>query len=659
MEAFGNAKTLRNNNSSRFGKYFQISFEGGTPVGGRIQEFLLEKSRVVRPGPGERNFHIFYQLIKGETSPDQRQSLGLSNFQPEDFEYLACSGEYDAEDMNDQLEYKETLEAMRTIGMKEGEIEEVLAVVSAILHMGNINFDENDREVAHIKDTRHLEFPAYLLGQYQKVTFATKLSICRSFFVFLKLCKNSLLGFQAADLEQKLLTHKMESKWGKTSEIIHQEHSRVKAYATRDSLVKAIYEKLFIYLIRKVNEAIPNHTQLSLGVLDIYGFEIFPKNGFEQFCINFINEKLQQAFIELTLKAEQEEYNMEGIQWTPIKFFNNIDVCNLIEGKNPPGIISICDDVTKQVGNKESGVAETLVGKLRAGVTHNRHYIEQGAARFKISHYAGEVAYDADGFVEKNRDTVFTDLLEMCKSSSNGFIQELFAGLDLKKKQPTAGSKIRSQGNKLIDELMKTTPHYIRTIKPNETKRPHDWNEKKVSHQVKYLGLMENVRVRRAGFAYRRVFNKFLQRYSILTIETFREWRYGTGRDDPRRAIQFIMQSVNMDPQEWQCGQTKVFIKSPESLFLLEEIRERKYNVHARAIQKAWKKYAARRKTNTEAIEAAQLLAGRKQRNQNSISRQFVGDYLGLDHDDQADISKLYGRKERVIFATQVMKYNR
>ena len=176
------------------------------------------------------------------------------------------------------------------------------------------------------------------------------------------------------------------------------------------------------------------------------------------------------------------------------------------------------------------------------------------------------------------------------------------------------------------------------------------------------MGLVENVRVRRAGFAYRRPFEKFLQRYSILTPQTFRDWspfNRGGRRGAPQQAIQCIMQQVNMDQSEWQLGQTKVFIKSPESLFLLEEIRERKYNVFARAIQKAWRKYAARRKTNTQATEAARLLAGRKQRCRASISRQFIGDYLGLDHEDRAQLMKHLGRRERVLFALQVTKFNR
>ena len=179
---------------------------------------------------------------------------------------------------------------------------------------------------------------------------------------------------------------------------------------------------------------------------------------------------------------------------------------------------------------------------------------------------------------------------------------------------------------------------------------------------VQYLGLVENVRVRRAGFAYRRPFEKFLQRYSILTPQTFQDWspfNRGGRRGQPQQAIQCIMQTVNMDRAEWQLGHTKVFIKSPESLFLLEEIRERKYNVFARAIQKAWRKYAARRKTNTQATEAARLLAGRKQRCRASISRQFVGDYLGLDHDDRAELMKHLGRRERVLFALQITKFNR
>jgi len=317
------------------------------------------------------------------------------------------------------------------------------------------------------------------------------------------------------------------------------------------------------------------------------------------------------------------------------------------------------------VGNKEHGVAETLLGKVTAGVQGldgaDRHYAQRGHAMFMITHYAGAVNYNAEGFVEKNRDQVFVDLLEMCKKSTNPFVQLLFKNIDPSKKQATQGSIIRTQANKLVDTLKKCQPHYVRTIKPNESKQPNDWEEKKVLHQIKYLGLVENVRVRRAGFAYRRPFEKFLQRYNILTPETFHEWSPFNRRQrgDPLRAIHHIMKSVNMDQDQWQPGRSKVFIKAPESLFLLEELRERKFNVHARVIQKAYRKYAARKRTNTQGTEAARLLAGRKQRNRRSISRQFVGDYLGLDHDDRADLMKHLGRRERVLFAYTINKYNR
>ncbi|XP_075994983.1 myosin IEb [Genypterus blacodes] len=623
LEAFGNAKTVRNNNSSRFGKYFEIQFSrGGEPDGGKISNFLLEKSRVVSQNPGERNFHIYYQLLEG-ASGEQRENLGVTT--PDYYTYLNQSGTFTVEDVSDKKDFAETMEAMSVVGLSVGDQDSVLQLVAGILHLGNISFrEENNYAVVESQD--FLAFPAFLLGILQD-------GLC-----------------------SKLTSRIMDSKWGGKTESIAVTLNTEQACFTRDALSKALYTRLFDFLVDCVNKAMQKEQeQLNMGVLDIYGFEIFQKNGFEQFCINFVNEKLQQIFIQLTLKAEQEEYVQEGIRWTPIDYFNNKVVCDLIESKlNPPGIMSILDDVCATMHAKGEGADQTLVQKLQGQISSHEHFSSWNKG-FIIHHYAGKVSYDVSGFCERNRDVLFNDIIELMQSSEFPFIRALFPeNLDVEKRgrPSTASSKIKKQANTLVQTLMKCTPHYIRCIKPNETKRPRDWEENRVRHQVEYLGLRENIRVRRAGYAYRRVFSKFLQRYAILTRETWPQW---TG--DERQGVLHLLNSVNMDQDQFQLGKTKVFIKAPESLFLLEEMRERKYNGYARVIQKAWRKHIAVRKYVKMREEASDVLLNKKERRRNSLNRNFVGDYIGTEN--HPEIRQFVGRRERIDFADVVVKFDR
>ncbi|NWX84946.1 MYO1E protein, partial [Nothoprocta pentlandii] len=623
LEAFGNAKTVRNNNSSRFGKYFEIQFSpGGEPDGGKISNFLLEKSRVVMRNPGERSFHIFYQLIEGASS-EQKSSLGITSM--DYYYYLSLSGSYKVDDINDKSDFQETLHAMNVIGIFAEEQALVLQIVAGILHLGNISFKEVGN-YAGVESEEFLAFPAFLLGINQD------------------------------RLKEKLTSRQMDSKWGGKSESINVTLNVEQACYTRDALAKALHARVFDYLVDSINKAMEkNHEEYNIGVLDIYGFEIFQKNGFEQFCINFVNEKLQQIFIELTLKAEQEEYVQEGIRWTPIDYFNNKIVCDLIENKvNPPGIMSILDDVCATMHAVGEGADQTLLQKLQMQIGTHEHFNSWNQG-FIIHHYAGKVSYDMDGFCERNRDVLFTDLIELMQSSDLPFIKALFPEnlqADKKGRPTTAGSKIKKQANDLVGTLMKCTPHYIRCIKPNETKKPRDWEESRVKHQVEYLGLKENIRVRRAGYAYRRVFKKFLQRYAILTKATWPSWK-----GDEKQGVLHLLQSVNMDPDQFQLGKSKVFIKAPESLFLLEEMRERKYDGYARAIQKAWRKYAARKKYVQMREEASDLLLNKKERRRNSINRNFMGDYIGME--DHPELRQFVGKREKIDFADTVTKYDR
>ncbi|XP_071442826.1 unconventional myosin-Ie-like [Hetaerina americana] len=622
LEAFGNAKTVRNNNSSRFGKYVEIQFgAGGQPEGGRVSNFLLEKSRVVKQNVGERNFHIFYQLCTGAT-PDMKKDLGLTIL--DYYYYLSHGKNHKVDGTNDAHDFQETLKAMTVMGITEYEQSCILKVVAGVLHLGNINFIEKGN-YAEIADESCLEFPAFLFE------------------------------INKENLSSKLTSRLFDSKWGAQSDKIDVTLNVEQALYTRDALAKALYARLFDYLVTQVNSAMETHaTGLNIGILDIYGFEIFEKNGFEQFCINFVNEKLQQIFIELTLKAEQEEYVQESITWTPIDYFNNKVVCDLIESKRPPGIFSVLDDVCATLHAVSEGADLDLQNKLNTSAGTNQHY-QKNKEGFIIHHYAGIVSYNVEGFCDRNRDVLVLDLIELMQESSNAFIQALFPdqiNTGSKSRPTTAGSKIRTQANKLVEELMKCTPHYIRCIKPNETKRPRDWEEMRVKHQVEYLGLKENIRVRRAGFAYRRPFKKFLQRYAILTCQTWPSW------NGPEKVgIQVVMQSVNMETDQYQLGKTKIFIKAPESLFLLEEMRDRKFNHYARIIQRAFKKYFARKQNDRQKEQAADLFYGKKERRKFSLNRNFVGDYIGVEY--KPALQSIIGRREKVVFAEVVSKYDR
>eukprot|EP00064_Thunnus_orientalis_P004684 superscaffoldBa00000434_g4696 len=586
LEAFGNAKTIRNDNSSRFGKYLEIFFnKDGVIEGARVEQYLLEKSRVCHQAPEERNYHMFYCMLAGITA-EEKKTLSLKD--AKEYNFLTKGDCIKCEVRDDAKDYNRIRSAMKILTFSESHCQEIFKLLAAILHLGNICFEantQNNLDTSDVSKSENFSIAASLL-EVQKSSLANSLTH-RSFMTNRELVTKHLSSEQAADC--------------------------------RDALVKAIYNKLFIWIVQKINHVTykklnknPKSTFLSIGLLDIFGFENFQTNSFEQLCINFANEKLQQFFVGHIFKLEQEEYLKEDILWNNLKFNDNQNVLDLLAGK-PCNLLALIDEESQF----PKGTDSTLLSKMNQQHSGNKTYIASKSEHetdFGIQHFAGVVHYDSTGFLEKNKDAVSSDLIKMVEMSTNKLLRQIFESefstngvkLTNKKIVITPKSSLRAQTEKRkqvptlsgqfrqsLDSLMKTLsfsqPYFIRCFKPNNDKRSEVFDRELCMRQLKYSGMMDTIRIRNLGYPIRHTFEEFLMRYRVLLRTTV---------CDPKTAktvacCEAICNLVIEGEDKWKIGKTKIFLKDAHDA-LLERLREQELSRVALVIQRVMMGYKDR-----------------------------------------------------------------
>uniref|UniRef100_A0A6Q2XV85 Myosin VAa n=1 Tax=Esox lucius TaxID=8010 RepID=A0A6Q2XV85_ESOLU len=580
MEAIGNAKTTRNDNSSRFGKYIEIGFDKRYRIiGANMRTYLLEKSRVVFQADEERNYHIFYQLCASSHLPEFK-NLKLGG--ADDFHCTNQGGSPVIDGVDDSKEMSTTRNAFSLLGINEQNQMGLFQVLAAILHLGNVEIKDRDSDSSAIPpNNRHLQVFCELMG----VTYQ--------------------------DMSHWLCHKKLKT----AQETYIKPIPRMQASNARDALAKHIYAKVFSWIVDHVNQSLRASVKQHsfIGVLDIYGFETFEVNSFEQFCINYANEKLQQQFNMHVFKLEQEEYLKEQIPWTLIDFYDNQPCINLIEAKM--GVLDLLDEECKMPKGSDDSWAQKLYNThLKTCTLFEKPRMSNKA--FIIQHFADKVEYQCEGFLEKNKDTVNEEQINVLKASKLDLLVELFQdeekatsptgtttggrtrlsvkpkevrpGASSKEHKKTVGCQFRNSLAMLMETLNATTPHYVRCIKPNDLKFPFTFDPKRAVQQLRACGVLETIRISAAGFPSRWTYQEFFSRYRVLMKQK-------DVLSDRRLTCRNVLEKLVQDQDKYQFGKTKIFFRAGQVAYL-EKLRADKLRQACVRIQKTIRCWLVRKK---------------------------------------------------------------
>jgi len=635
MESFGNARTVRNDNSSRFGKYIEMKFSsssssllrqkqhsddskvaGATLVGASIETYLLEKVRLVHQSQGERNYHIFYELFSMKYNDDDEddhdhanrallERFGLVHYDMEDFSLINTSDTYDRrEGISDAATFRDMKRAMTVMGIPITEQHSIFAVCCALLHASNLNFvDIGEVECALEMENPHLEYVV------------------------------DLLGITRDGLNKALCYYEITvgGCGGKSGETHRRELSQAQAKKGAEALIKATYGAMFQYLVDRINKSVSGDAKSNggrsssrhkgeltgtIGILDIFGFESFQVNSFEQLCINYCNEALQQQFNRFVLRNEQEEYDKEGIPWAFIDFPENQDVLDLIDQKGS-GILNILHDQCRTPGASDKTFALLMYDKCASHSRFEADSRQVAEQLFAVHHYAGLVEYDIEGFVEKNKDELPKETSDLLLSSNNEFVRTLakivqpstaaertkiMSPRNAASQRPTVGLQFSSQLHSLRRKIDETSPHYIRCLKPNNLLAPDIFDAALIADQLRCAGVIEAVRVSRLGYQQRFSHNQFISRYRILGTKALKKKKSGPKTFNPTKALVHAIKASlkdddNQDDVGIQVGKSKVFLKR-QAYDKLERLRRDKIISSVVLVQKNarcyvyWKYYS-------------------------------------------------------------------